>query len=144
MFLQNEGRLAGCWVMRIEDGATDSASPAASDASERNPSDAQADADEPREKVIVRSNGVVTYVGKDIANQFWKFGLLGKDFLYRQFTEHDGRPLWATTSSPAVAPGMSVTSTITISMQTRPMTLARRPCTRTSPRLDNFRFNPSA
>ena len=36
-----------------------------------------------REKVIVRSDGTVTYVGKDIANQFWKFGLLGKDFLYR-------------------------------------------------------------
>ena len=32
---------------------------------------------EQREKVIVRSNGTVTYVGKDIANQFWKFGLLG-------------------------------------------------------------------
>ena len=39
---------------------------------------------EPREKVIVRSNGVVTYVGKDIANQFWKFGLLGRDFRYRR------------------------------------------------------------
>ena len=51
------------------------------------------------EKVIVRSNGVVTYVGKDIANQFWKFGLLGKDFRYRFFgTQADGRPLWATTS----------------------------------------------
>ncbi len=52
-----------------------------------------------REKVIVRSNGVVTYVGKDIANQFWKFGLLGRDFRYRLFgTQADGRPLWATTS----------------------------------------------
>ena len=45
-----------------------------------------------REKVIVRSNGVVTYVGKDIANQFWKFGLLGRDFLYRRFaTQADDR-----------------------------------------------------
>ena len=34
-------------------------------------------------KVIVRSNGTVTYVGKDIAYQLWKFGLLGKDFYYR-------------------------------------------------------------
>jgi arginyl-tRNA synthetase len=52
-----------------------------------------------REKVIVRSNGVVTYVGKDIANQFWKFGLLGRDFLYRRFaTQADGRVLWSTTS----------------------------------------------
>ena len=53
----------------------------------------------PREKVIVRSNGTVTYVGKDIAYQFWKFGLLGRDFYYRQFaTRTDGAPLWATTS----------------------------------------------
>ena len=40
---------------------------------------------EEREKVIVRSNGVVTYVGKDIAYQFWKLGLLGRDFHYRVF-----------------------------------------------------------
>jgi arginyl-tRNA synthetase len=88
VFLQTEGRLAGCWVMPIEDGA-----PAPS-------GDADAEEDpEQREKVIVRSNGTVTYVGKDIANQFWKFGLLGKDFHYRVFGRHpDGRPLWATTS----------------------------------------------
>src|SRR6185503_9796548 len=49
--------------------------------------------------VIVRSNGVVTYVGKDIANQFWKFGLLGRDFRYRRFAEQpNGRTLWSTTS----------------------------------------------
>ncbi len=47
---------------------------------------------EQREKVIVRSNGTVTYVGKDIANQFWKFGLLGRDFHYRIFERRaDGR-----------------------------------------------------
>ena len=57
------------------------------------------DADEAREKVIVRSNGVVTYIGKDLANQFWKFGLLGLDFHYRLFaTQSEGRSLWATTS----------------------------------------------
>ncbi len=50
--------------------------------------------------MIVRSNGVVTYVGKDIANQFWKFGLLGKDFHYRRFaTQANGKTLWATTST---------------------------------------------
>ncbi len=49
--------------------------------------------EEAREKVIVRSNGVVTYVGKDIANQFWKFGLLGRDFHYRRFAvQHGDRP----------------------------------------------------
>ena len=46
-------------------------------------------------KVIVRSNGTVTYVGKDIAYQLWKFGLLGKDFGYRPFFEYpDGRECW--------------------------------------------------
>ena len=39
-------------------------------------------------KVIVRSNGTVTYVGKDIAYQLWKFGLLGKDFYYRPLTRY--------------------------------------------------------
>ena len=60
-----------------------------------------AEDDERREKVIVRSNGTVTYVGKDIAYQFWKMGLLGKDFHYRPFaSRHDGATLWATTSDP--------------------------------------------
>ncbi len=61
---------------------------------------------EQREKVIVRSNGTVTYVGKDIANQFWKFGLLGRDFYYRVFEEHNGHPLWATTTEPTTASGV--------------------------------------
>jgi len=78
VFLQKEGKLAGCWVMTIDDGS---------------------ETEEEREKVIVRSNGVVTYVGKDIANQFWKFGLLGKDFGYRFFgKQFNGQPLWATGS----------------------------------------------
>jgi len=88
VFLQTEGKLAGCWVMRIEEGKT--AEPAEADAEKD---------EESREKVIVRSNGVVTYVGKDIANQFWKFGLLGRDFRYRRFAEQaGGHTLWATTS----------------------------------------------
>ncbi len=89
VFLQTEGKLAGCWVMRIDEAAG---------ADEPATADGEGPAD-PREKVIVRSNGVVTYVGKDIANQFWKFGLLGLDFRYRRFTEQaNGRTLWATTS----------------------------------------------
>jgi arginyl-tRNA synthetase len=56
--------------------------------------------------VIVRSNGTVTYVGKDIANQFWKFGLLGKDFYYRVFERHGEHALWATTSKPGEAEGL--------------------------------------
>ena len=102
VFLQTEGKLAGCWVMKIEDAAE----PVAENGTE--PSDAPAadgeskedSKEDPREKVIVRSNGTVTYVGKDMANQSWKFGLLGKDFYYRVFEEHEGRPLWATTSTP--------------------------------------------
>jgi arginyl-tRNA synthetase len=94
VFLQTEGKLAGCWVMRIEDGAANE-EVEAEDQGDSNAPDKEAS----REKVIVRSNGVVTYVGKDIANQFWKFGLLGRDFRYRLFgTQADGRPLWATTS----------------------------------------------
>jgi arginyl-tRNA synthetase len=91
VFLQTEGKLKGCWVMTIED--EDAPEPEAGD-----------DAD-PREKVIVRSNGTVTYVGKDIAYQFWKFGLLGRDFHYRVFeTRPDGSPLWATSSEPSNLP----------------------------------------
>ena len=47
----------------------------------------------------MRSNGTVTYVGKDIAYQLWKFGLLGKDFGYRKWPESPaGQTVWATTS----------------------------------------------
>jgi arginyl-tRNA synthetase len=101
VFLKTDGRLAGCWVMRIDEAETGGDSVAADptlivdgdDAAENEGTEAA------REKVIVRSNGVVTYVGKDIANQFWKLGLLGRDFKYRQFlTQTSGQVLWATTS----------------------------------------------
>jgi len=104
VFLQTEGKLAGCWVMRIEDGGPSDARPEPVEGRGAPPDDG----DEAREKVIVRSNGVVTYVGKDLANQFWKFGLLGLDFRYRLFaTQPNGRPLWSTTSDagdPAAPP----------------------------------------
>jgi arginyl-tRNA synthetase len=97
VFLQTEGKLAGCWVMRIDEGRDDVE--AADGADDKD--------DESREKVIVRSNGVVTYVGKDIANQFWKFGLLGRDFHYRRFAaQADGRELWATTSGEGEKAGV--------------------------------------
>ncbi|MCX6543597.1 MAG: arginine--tRNA ligase [Acidobacteria bacterium] len=100
VYMQPSGRLAGCWVMRIEDETPAAAEPdgeSAGDAPDATP----IDDDDQSEKVIVRSNGTVTYVGKDIAYQFWKFGLLGRDFHYRLFGEEgkDG-PLWATASSP--------------------------------------------
>jgi arginyl-tRNA synthetase len=99
VFLQTDGRLKGCWVMRIEDDQTAEA-PAAEEApAAAESSDAE---EEAREKVIVRSDGTVTYVGKDMAYQLWKFGLLGKDFHYRIFdTSASGKPLWSTSSEPA-------------------------------------------
>lgn len=87
IYLENEGGNAGCWVM---------------------PSSAFRGDDEANEdsKVIVRSNGIVTYVGKDIAYQLWKFGLLGKDFHYHRHTRYaDGHQVWASTSEPQDEPG---------------------------------------
>jgi arginyl-tRNA synthetase len=76
---EDQGKNAGCWVMpaaAFSEGSED-------------------------DKVIVRSNGTVTYVGKDIAYQLWKFGLLGKDFYYRPLHKYaDGRVLWVTTNRP--------------------------------------------
>jgi arginyl-tRNA synthetase len=116
VFLQTEGRLAGCWVMTIDDGT---------DATATDPDEGQGSADdeaESREKVIVRSNGTVTYVGKDIANQFWKFGLLGRDFNYRRFAPRaNGQTLWATTSDPSApdAPAFGSASAVYNVIDTR-------------------------
>ena len=74
-----QGKHAGCWVMRL--------------------ADAEEGAGED-EKVIVRSSGTVTYVGKDIAYQLWKFGLLGRDFHYR-FWQEEG--VWETSSEETPA-----------------------------------------
>jgi arginyl-tRNA synthetase len=108
VYLRTEGRLKGCWVMPIEDDEANPKSGAAATSEgaelharetstvEQHPPDGE---DEEREKVIVRSSGVVTYVGKDIAYQFWKLGLLGRDFHYRVFAERPHGPLWATCTS---------------------------------------------
>lgn len=104
VFLQTEGRLAGCWVMRIDEGPSAAEDMGAGAGDEGSPGPDEEGGPESREKVIVRSNGVVTYVGKDIANQFWKFGLLGRDFRYRRFMQqHTGQTLWATTSGEGEA-----------------------------------------
>ena len=94
VYLQPDGKLAGCWVMKIDD------------MTERADEGATEDAEEAaKEKVIVRSDGTVTYVGKDIAYQFWKFGLLGRDFNYRPFTtKSNGTTLWSTTTQPSHLP----------------------------------------
>ncbi len=55
--------------------------------------------DEEDQKVIVRSNGTVGYVGKDIAYHMWKFGLLGRDFSYRKFYRYpNGHDCWISTT----------------------------------------------
>jgi arginyl-tRNA synthetase len=101
--LQTQGPLAGCWVMKIdepadEEPAQDDPKSAGAPANEQGTEKVVDEDVETREKVIVRSNGTVTYVGKDIAYQFWKFGVLGRDFHYRPFARTgDGRVLWATT-----------------------------------------------
>ena len=89
LFLQETGKQSGCWVMEIDDGQSEP----------EPPDDGPDGSPDARLKVVVRSDGTVTYVGKDIAYQFWKFGLLGKDFHFRPYsTQRSGRPLWATTA----------------------------------------------
>ncbi len=74
---ETEGRHAGCWVMPFESyTGTD---------------------EHESDKIIVRSNGTVTYTGKDIAYQLWKLGKLGLDFHYQVFRNYpDGHTLWTT------------------------------------------------
>jgi arginyl-tRNA synthetase len=90
------GRNAGCWVMELPRAAGEETS-----AQEEEP------AEEAEAKVLVRSNGTVTYVGKDIAYHLWKFGLLDRDFRYKKFHKHpDGHEAWVTSmeASDAGAP----------------------------------------
>jgi arginyl-tRNA synthetase len=75
----SEGRSRGCWVMPFESHT----------GTDEHESD----------KIIVRSNGTVTYTGKDIAYQLWKLGQLGLDFNYKPFRmDADGHATWVTTT----------------------------------------------
>lgn len=77
---ENEGKNAGCWVMPFE--------------SHSGTDEHEAD------KILVRSNGTVTYTGKDIAYQMWKLGILGMDFFYKLFyTYPDGQKVWVSTAN---------------------------------------------
>ena len=83
LYFENEGKNKNCWVMtrpgmEIAAGETDEEA-----------------------KVIVRSNGTVTYVGKDIAYHLWKFGLLGRDFGYKPFFRYGDRECWISTTDGA-------------------------------------------
>jgi len=78
--LEAAGKNLGCWVLSMEEDGSDD------------------------DKIIVRSNGTVTYTGKDIAYQLWKLGLLDHDFNYRRYRVYpDGHELWTTTSGPGEA-----------------------------------------
>ncbi|MHB8215952.1 MAG: arginine--tRNA ligase [Candidatus Sulfotelmatobacter sp.] len=78
---ENEGKNKGCWVMRR--AGTSAATEGIANAEQ--PEQSSDRISEEDQKVIVRSNGTVGYVGKDIAYHMWKFGLLGRDFAYRKF-----------------------------------------------------------
>jgi arginyl-tRNA synthetase len=79
--LESQGKHAGCWVMPFESHT----------GTDEHESD----------KIIVRSNGTVTYTGKDIAYQLWKLGRLGLDFNYKPFRSYpDGHVTWVTTTEP--------------------------------------------
>ncbi|MBS1796415.1 MAG: arginine--tRNA ligase [Acidobacteria bacterium] len=100
---ENEGKNKGCWVMPFESHeGTD-----------------EHDAD----KILVRSNGTVTYTGKDIAYQMWKLGLLGLDFNYKLFQAYDdGKEVWITTAeqiTDANAPSFGHSETVYNVIDTR-------------------------
>ena len=76
--LATTGKNAGCWVMPLTE------------------TEEFKNLEDP-DKVIVRGDGTVTYVGKDIAYQMWKLGLIGKDFSYRPFHDYGGGKIaWST------------------------------------------------
>lgn len=82
------GPLANCWVVPFGEGTV------TTEHGERS-----------SDKVLVKSDGVVTYTGKDLAYQLWKFGLLDRDFGYRLWDQQwDGSALWTTTDNPAQRP----------------------------------------
>jgi arginyl-tRNA synthetase len=98
--LAASGKMAGCWVMPWRDEEKERINTEGTE-EEGSTEDAEKTEDEEnsQDKIIVRSNGTVTYVGKDIAYQLWKFGLLGKDFRYRKWPEApEGQTVWSTTS----------------------------------------------
>ena len=87
LYFENEGKNKGCWVMTRPGSSTEPV---------QNQDGPKGDEDA---KVIVRSNGTVTYVGKDIAYHLWKFGLLGRDFGYKRFFPYPDHECWISAES---------------------------------------------
>jgi arginyl-tRNA synthetase len=73
--LETEGKNSGCWVMPFDSHTGNE--------------------DHDADKILVKSNGIVTYTGKDIAYQMWKLGLLDLDFFYKPFA-YEGYKVWVT------------------------------------------------
>ena len=97
LFYENEGKNKGCWVMRR--AGTSKTKSAGILANDKQDSEDSAVSEEDQ-KVIVRSNGTVGYVGKDIAYHLWKFGLLGRDFGYRKFYLYpNGHQSWISSAN---------------------------------------------
>jgi arginyl-tRNA synthetase len=95
---ESEGKNKGCWVMRRSGTGKASSPTEAIEDTEEKITEADKITEEDQ-KVIVRSNGTVGYVGKDIAYHMWKFGLLGRDFGYRKFYRYpDGHDCWISTA----------------------------------------------
>jgi arginyl-tRNA synthetase len=76
------GKHAGCWVMKSDEEGGETSE------------DDQFAAD----KILVKSNGIITYAGKDIAYHLWKLNRIERDFAYRQFFAYPGgHTAWITT-----------------------------------------------
>ena len=100
--LATTGKMAGCWIMPAKEKAGAEKEDSTTESADTNDTADANSHDDPnnQDKIIVRSNGTVTYVGKDIAYQLWKFGLLGKDFFYIKWPNAPGsHTLWSTASA---------------------------------------------
>ena len=119
--LETEGKQAGCWVMPFEEHSGNE--------------------DNETDKILVRSNGTVTYTGKDIAYQMWKLGILGLDFNYKHFhTYANGKDVYITTADdishdttvPAFGGGDTIYNVID-SRQSYPQDIVRKGVAAISP-----------
>jgi len=98
---ESDGKNKGCWVMRRAGtgNVARAPSPANADGKQTDGAETEDNISEEDQKVIVRSNGTVGYVGKDIAYHMWKFGLLGRDFGYRKFFRYpNNHDCWISTA----------------------------------------------
>jgi arginyl-tRNA synthetase len=94
LYFESEGKNKGCWVMTRPGAAAEPVEQSVDQPVGQPDSPKPTDEDA---KVIVRSNGTVTYVGKDIAYHLWKFGLLGRDFGYKPFFSYPHHQCWIST-----------------------------------------------